>query len=191
MPLLGLRLVPNFSLVQEDPSNRNAVKPAAANLHKKVTSKDVPSDNVYTEADKIQVGRFRGYSAVVTKGRSHKDAILLDCDNDPEQYLANARDANESVEIRWLFADRNERVSPHSVKLKLVAAPPLRTAARKSSLLTEQQLKRKYDFDEAPGASIKPSNKSKKPRTITSHLFRTAALCDGALARTDALTKKW
>ena len=164
MSLLGLRLVPNFSLVPEDPSNRNAVKPAAANLHKKVTSKDVPSANVYTEADKIQVGCFRGYSAVVTKGRSHEDAILLDCDNDPEQYLANARDTNENVEIRWLFANHNERVSPHSVKLKLVeAAPPLRAAARKSSLLTEQQTKRKYDFDEAPGASISPSTKARSP----------------------------
>ena len=86
---------------------------------------------------KIKSGRTVGYPITVTQGAAQHDAILLNCKENPEQYLENiARD--ERVKIRWLHAGWNDYVAVQSIQLKQIdAAPPTRQAAANSGLLLQ------------------------------------------------------
>ncbi len=91
---------------------------------------------------KIKLGRTLGYLVTVTQGGtnsrvSQHDAILLNCDENPEEYLAKFA-YDDKVKIRWRIAGWSEYVAVQTIRLKQIdAAPPTRKAAANSGLMLQ------------------------------------------------------
>lgn len=91
---------------------------------------------------KIKSGRTLGYPITVTQGGtnnkiSQHDAILLNCDENPEEYLAKFA-YDDKVKIRWMIAGYSDFVAVQTIQLKQIdAAPPTRKAAANSGLIQE------------------------------------------------------
>ena len=85
---------------------------------------------------KIKCGRTVGYPITVVQGTTSHDAILLNCNDNPEEYLNQFTDGNAKVKIRWLHAGYTDHVDASSVRVKNVYATlPTRRAAANSGLL--------------------------------------------------------
>ena len=91
---------------------------------------------------KIKSGRTLGYPITVTQGGtnnkiSQHDAILLNCDENPEEYLGKFA-YDDKVKIRWMIAGYSDFVAVGTITLKQIdAAPPTRKAAANSGLMLQ------------------------------------------------------
>ncbi|KAL3773176.1 hypothetical protein ACHAWO_001830 [Cyclotella atomus] len=118
----------------------NSSSNASSNAHEEAESEQQiePDENQDANQDykKIKMGRITGYPVSAKQGKYDYDAILLNCNQDPEKYLNDASNADETIKIRWLLADYNAVVPASSVALKKMEdKPPSRKAAEMSGLL--------------------------------------------------------
>ena len=84
---------------------------------------------------KIKVGRVWGYPIVVTTGKSKHEAILLGCDDNPQEFL----EQHVNVKIRWKVAGYNGNVPVSDVELQNIDTSYYRPRGSATASETPQQ----------------------------------------------------
>jgi len=84
---------------------------------------------------KIKVGRVWGYPIVVTTGKSKHEAILLNCDDNPQEFL----EQHVNVKIRWKVAGYTANVPVSDVELQNIDTSYYRPRGATTGLETPSQ----------------------------------------------------
>ncbi|KAL9182095.1 hypothetical protein ACHAXT_012438 [Thalassiosira profunda] len=114
---------------------------------------------------KVKCGRASGYPIIITQGKTEHEGILLEVDDNPEEFLSAAQQSDDdaTVAIRWKLADMNDNVLASSVRLQNVDATSTRTTGSAEAA---------YQVRYANGTASRPLTAAQVAKSVFDYLLK-------------------